>query len=115
MAPPYRQHLFVCTNRRDPNDPRGDCGSKGGEALQKRFKEELAERGLKGDVRANAAGCLDACKQGIAVVVYPEGVWYARVTEDDVSEIVGEHVVGGKPVERLRMPPMKKAPKNEPT
>ena len=102
--PPYRRHIFVCTNRRDPGDSRGDCGSKGGEAVQRRFKEELARRGLKGEVRANQSGCLDTCKHGVSVVVYPEGTWYAQVTPEDVPVLVEEHIVGGKPVERLLMP-----------
>src|SRR4051794_18166945 len=101
--PPYRQHIFVCTNRRDPDDPRGDCGSKGGEEVQKRFKEELGRRGLKAEVRANQSGCLDACKHGISVVVYPEGVWYGGIRVEDVPRIVEEHIVGGRPVDALRM------------
>ncbi len=48
----------------------------GGEAVREALKVELARRGLKGQVRANAAGCLDACAHGPTVVVYPEGVWY---------------------------------------
>jgi (2Fe-2S) ferredoxin len=64
------------------------------------LKAELKRRGLK-DVRANAAGCLDACAHGPSVVVYPEGVWYRGVTVADVPEIVEQHLVGGRPVERL--------------
>jgi (2Fe-2S) ferredoxin len=55
-------------------------------------------------VRANRAGCLDACEAGVTVVVYPEGVWYARVTPDDVDTIIDEHIMGGRPVEHLRIP-----------
>ena len=106
--PPYRHHIFVCTNRRAPDDPRGDCGSKGGDEVQKRFKEELKRRGLKGDVRANKAGCLDTCKLGVSVVVYPEGIWYAHVTPDDVAEVVDEHLLQGRPVQRLLMPGVSK-------
>lgn len=54
-------------------------------------------------MRANAAGCLDACAFGTSVVVYPEGVWYGGVKAEDVLEIVESHLLGGKPVERLRM------------
>jgi (2Fe-2S) ferredoxin len=104
MPLPYRRHIFVCTNRRPEGDPKGCCAEKGSEQVRALFKAELDKRGLKGQVRANAAGCLDQCALGITVVVYPEGVWYARVRPEDVAEIVEEHIVGGRPVERLRMP-----------
>ncbi len=68
------------------------------------FKHQLEAAGVKG-VRANAAGCLDACERGVAVCVYPEAVWYEGVTKSDVAEIVREHVQGGRPVERLLMKP----------
>ncbi len=103
MPPPYKRHIFVCTNRRPDGHPKGCCATKGSEEVRARFKAELDKRGLKTDVRANAAGCLDACENGIAVVVYPDNVWYARVTLDDVATIVDEHIVGGRPVERLRL------------
>jgi (2Fe-2S) ferredoxin len=99
----FRHHVFVCENRRDPSDPRGCCAARGGEAVREALKAELKRRGLKGSVRANGAGCLDACAQGPAVVVYPEGVWYGHVRPEDVPEIVERHLVGGEPVERLRL------------
>ncbi len=101
--PPYQRHVFVCTNRREPDNPKGCCALKGSEAVLERFKAELHQRGLKAKMRANAAGCLDACAFGVSVVVYPEGVWYAGVRAEDVVEIVESHLVGDVPVERLRM------------
>jgi (2Fe-2S) ferredoxin len=99
----FRHHVFVCENRRDPSDPRGCCAAKGSEAIRAALKEELARRGLKRQIRANAAGCLDACAFGPTVVVYPEGVWYGGVRAEDVPEIVERHLIGGEPVERLRL------------
>jgi (2Fe-2S) ferredoxin len=99
----FRHHVFVCENRRPNDDPRGSCGAKGSEAIREALKEELARRGLKGAVRANAAGCLDACAHGPSIVVYPEGVWYGGVRVEDVPEIVESHLVNGVPVERLRI------------
>jgi (2Fe-2S) ferredoxin len=55
-------------------------------------------------VRANKAGCLDQCEPGPTVVVYPEAVWYGGVTEADVDQIIDEHIVAGRPIERLIIP-----------
>jgi (2Fe-2S) ferredoxin len=99
----FRHHVFVCENRRPEDDPRGSCGCKGSAAIREALKAELARRGLKREIRANAAGCLDACADGPAMVVYPEGVWYGRVSVEDVPEIVERHLVNGVPVERLRL------------
>lgn len=96
----FRHHVFVCENRRPDGDPRGCCAAKGGAEIRAALKAELKRRGLR-DVRANAAGCLDACADGASVVVYPEGVWYGGVRVEDVPEIVEEHLVGGRPVARL--------------
>lgn len=110
MPPPFAKHIFVCTNRRPDGVPKGCCASKGSEDIRLAFKKELDARGIKGDIRANASGCLDACEKGVAVVVYPEGIWYGGVTLADVAVIVDEHVVGGRPVERLRMSPFERKP-----
>jgi len=100
----YRHHVFICINRRSAEDPRGCCNADGSERLRARFKEEVARRGLKKTVRANASGCLDQCEHGPTVVVYPEAVWYGRVQVEDVAEIVESHLIGGQPVERLLLP-----------
>lgn len=97
-------HLFVCTNDRPPGHPRGCCKERGSEALVQLFKQELAKLGLHKEVRAQKAGCLDACEDGPTVVIYPEGVWYGRVQERDVAEIVQSHFVEGIPLDRLKIP-----------
>jgi (2Fe-2S) ferredoxin len=99
----FRHHVFVCENLRAEDDPRGSCGRKGSAEIRKALKEELKRRGLDKQIRANASGCLDACAFGPSIVVYPEGVWYGHVSVADVPEIVERHLVGGEPVERLRM------------
>jgi (2Fe-2S) ferredoxin len=101
--PHYERHVFICVNRRDPDNPKGSCAERGSEAVRDEFKRMLHERGLKGRIRANAAGCLDQCSRGVAVVVYPEQVWYGGVKVEDVSRIIDEHLIGDVPVERLRM------------
>ena len=97
----YQKHVFVCTNRRDPQNPKGSCANSGAEEICQIFKKELAERGLRGTMRANSSGCLDRCAHGPTVVVYPEGVWYSIRTADDAKEVIDEHLVNGRPVERL--------------
>ena len=102
--PPFDQHLFICCNRREPGNARGSCDPTGSEALQQAFKKALAERGLTRRIRANKSGCLDQCEFGPTVVVYPDAVWYSKVTEADVDEIINEHIIGGRPVTRLLLP-----------
>jgi len=99
--PKFERHIFICGNVRPPGHPRGCCDPTGQAELEKMFKKKLAERGLKGKVRANHAGCLDQCEHGPNLVVYPEAVWYGRVSLADVDEIVDSHIVQGRPVERL--------------
>ncbi len=98
----FERHIFICENVREKGHERGCCAEKGGEQVRELFKKALAKRGLKGRMRANKAGCLDQCEIGPTVVVYPEGVWYGLVrTAEDVDEIVDQHLIGGKVVERL--------------
>jgi (2Fe-2S) ferredoxin len=71
--------------------------------LVKAFKKEIKDRGLSVNMRAQKAGCMDICELGPTVVVYPEGVFYGKVQLSDVLEIVEEHLVNDRPVERLRL------------
>jgi (2Fe-2S) ferredoxin len=57
----------------------------------------------QGKVRVNMAGCLDRCDEGPVMVIYPEEVWYTYVDQEDVDEIVQEHLVHGRVVERLKI------------
>lgn len=100
---PLERHVFVCTNERPAGSPKGCCSGKGAREVRERLKRLAFQAGLKGRVRINSAGCLDACELGVTLVVYPEAVWYGRVTVEDVDELFREHVLGGRPVERLRI------------
>ncbi len=100
----FERHIFICTNRRLPENPRGCCDPEGLGDLQLSFKQELAARGLNSRVRANRAGCLDQCEHGPTVVIYPESVWYGGVKPEDVVEIIESHIIKLKPVERLMLP-----------
>lgn len=102
--PSFERHVFVCTNERTPDHPRGCCKARGGEEVRNALKRELTARGVQTLVRANVAGCLDQCEHGVAMVVYPEQVWYGGVTPADVPEIVERHILGGQYVTRLMIP-----------
>jgi (2Fe-2S) ferredoxin len=101
--PKFEHHIFICTNQRPPENPRGCCDPQGLGALQLCFKKELARRGLKATVRANKAGCLDQCEHGPTVVIYPEAVWYGGVGPEDVAEIVESLLLNQTPVKRLML------------
>lgn len=101
----YRRHIFFCLNARE--DGRTSCAHQGAEAGFEHCKVRVKRLGLagKGELRVNRAGCLDRCAGGPVAVVYPEGTWYTFVDQADVDEIIDAHLVGGKPVERLMLPP----------
>src|ERR1051325_3124501 len=99
----YERHVFVCTNRRAAEDSRGCCAAKNSEEIRAMLKVAVKAAGLSARVRINGAGCLDFCHFGACLAVYPENVWYGRVTKADVEEIVREHFVNGRPVMRLRI------------
>lgn len=99
----YRHHVFFCTNlRKDGRQSCEDCGASRVRAYAKDRIKKLKLAG-PGQVRVNTAGCLDRCSEGPVMVVYPEGVWYTYVDEEDVEEIIQEHLVGGRVVERLKI------------
>ncbi len=100
----YRHHVFFCENLRDEPD-RACCARHGASDLRDYCKAQVKAKGLAGEgkVRVNKAGCLDRCEEGPCVVVYPEGVWYTYVDKADIDEIVEEHLVNGRVVERLRI------------
>lgn len=101
--PAYEHHVFVCLNSRPAGAPRKSCTCDGTSELLTRLQQLVREAGLGGRVRINKAGCLDQCEHGPMMVVYPEAVWYSNVKPEDANEIVTEHLVGGRPVERLRI------------
>ena len=103
--PPYEKHIFICTNQRPEGHPRGCCMDKGGMEVRVALARGLAARGLKGVVRANKSGCLDACELGVSVVVYPEGLWYLGVTPEDADEIIETSITGDGIVGRLAAKP----------
>jgi (2Fe-2S) ferredoxin len=98
----YLKHIFICTNQRKPGE-RICCGEETGMKIVEAFKEGIKKRGLKMTVRAQRTGCFDICEHGPTVAVYPEGVFYGHVQVSDVEEILEQHILNDKPVERLRL------------
>jgi (2Fe-2S) ferredoxin len=96
----YQKHVFICTY--GPycwfDADQGDT-----DAYLAYLKKKVAEAGLRDTIRINRSGCLNQCGHGPVVVVYPEGVWYGGVTFGDLDEIFQEHLLGDRPVERLRL------------
>jgi (2Fe-2S) ferredoxin len=99
----YQYHVFFCCNQRD--DGRPCCNNHGAQQVRDYAKSRVKELGLagKGKARINQAGCMDRCEEGPVIVVYPEGVWYTYIDKHDVDEIIEEHLVNGRVVERLRI------------
>ena len=89
----YRSHVLVCGGT--------GCSSSGSAKLIERFEEQLKEKGLDKEVKVIRTGCFGLCEAGPVVIVYPEGTFYSRVKEDDVDEIVSEHLLKGRKVQRL--------------
>jgi len=88
-----RSHVLVCGGT--------GCTSSGSPAIREHLEKELQKQGLDEEIKVVQTGCFGLCALGPIMIVYPEGTFYSRVTEDDVTEIVSEHLLKGRPVERL--------------
>lgn len=95
----FHHHVFVCTNRKPDDD--GCCAARGSEQVLEKFRAGIRARNLQGDVHVTACGSLGTCGHGPNMVVYPDGTWYSGVTVNDIDEIIEQHLVAGKVVERL--------------
>jgi (2Fe-2S) ferredoxin len=99
-----KKHVFVCTQSRPEDHPRGSCAAKGSGDILQEFKQEFEKRQLWGRYAVAGSTCLGTCGTGPSVLVYPEGVMYGNVSKEDVAAIIEEHLLGDKPVERLQLP-----------
>ncbi len=88
-----RTHVLVCGGT--------GCTSSGSVKIQDALNAEIAARGLEEEIKVVGTGCFGLCALGPIMIVYPEGTFYSCVTPDDVPEIVEEHFLKGRPVERL--------------
>lgn len=103
---PIRHHVFVCTGK--------SCSARDSAEVLAAFERELKERGVlfgreakgknpKGKIVLTECASVGFCAIGAAVMIYPDGVWYAQVRASDVPEIIEEHLVNGRVVERLAL------------
>ena len=103
---PIRFHVFVCTGK--------SCSAVDSAAVKEAFERELKARGIlfgkeakgknpRGSVVLTECASVGFCAIGAAVMVYPDGVWYAQVRAEDVPEIIEEHILNGRVVERLAL------------
>ncbi len=101
--PYYKYHMFFCINQRPPGE--ACCANHGSPAMRDYAKQRVKTLGLSGPggARVNTAGCMDRCELGPTIVIYPEGVWYSYVDKEDIDEIIDEHLMHGRIVERLRI------------
>ncbi|MDY6981260.1 MAG: (2Fe-2S) ferredoxin domain-containing protein [Pseudomonadota bacterium] len=99
----YKHHVFFCVNQREEGET--CCANFGAQRLRDYAKQRVKELGLhgKGEIRINNAGCLDRCEEGPVIVVYPDETWYTYVDEEDIDEIIEEHLLNGRVVERLKI------------
>jgi (2Fe-2S) ferredoxin len=97
----YQHHVFFCTNQRDNGEL--CCAQAGAVQLRDYAKKKIKALGLAGEakVRINSAGCLDRCSEGPLMVIYPEETWYTFVDQQDVDEIIDQHLIKGQIVARL--------------
>jgi NADH:ubiquinone oxidoreductase subunit F (NADH-binding)/(2Fe-2S) ferredoxin/Pyruvate/2-oxoacid:ferredoxin oxidoreductase delta subunit len=91
--PFYRSHVLVCGGT--------GCTSSGCERVQEALRASLKKEGLDKEIAVVQTGCFGFCRLGPIVIIYPEGAFYTQVRPDDVPEIVSEHLIKGKIVERL--------------
>lgn len=101
--PFYRYHVFFCTNQRD--DGAACCATKDAQALRDYAKARTKALNIAGpgQCRVNSAGCMDRCGEGPVLAIYPEGTWYTFVDKEDIDEIIQEHLLNGRVVDRLKI------------
>ena len=88
-----RAHVLICGGT--------GCTSSGSKSIQAAFNDALAAQGLSEEVKIVQTGCFGLCALGPVVIVHPDGTFYSQVKPEDVEEIVSEHLLKGRVVERL--------------
>ncbi|MDX1779055.1 MAG: NAD(P)H-dependent oxidoreductase subunit E, partial [Thermodesulfobacteriota bacterium] len=89
----YRAHVLVCGGT--------GCKASHSEAIFNALKQEVETQGLAKEIKVVETGCNGFCAAGPIMVLYPGGIFYQRIKAEDVPEIITEHLINGKPLERL--------------
>lgn len=99
----FKHHVFFCCNQREEGEC--CCNNLGATDAQIYAKDRIAQLNLrgKGKIRINKTGCMGRCDEGPIIAVYPEGIWYHYVDKEDVEEIIQEHLIQGRVVDRLKI------------
>ena len=87
---PYIRQIHICINNRNGESP--SCGYSGSEEVVEELRKVCKERNLKGKIRVVRSGCLDVCAFGPNMMIWPEGLWYMKVTKNDVPQIVDTYL-----------------------
>ncbi|HPZ05819.1 MAG TPA: NADH-quinone oxidoreductase subunit NuoF [Clostridiales bacterium] len=89
----YRAHVLICGGT--------GCTSSNSNKIKQELEAQINKNNLEKEIKLVTTGCFGLCAEGPIIVVYPEGVMYTMVREEDVEEIVNEHFIKGRPVKRL--------------
>lgn len=98
-----KYHIFICTSCRINGQQKGLCYTKESVDIVTKFMEVIEDYNLSSEVMITNTGCFGICDKGPIVVIYPEGIWYGNLTEENVEQIVEDHIMNGLPVEELRI------------
>ncbi len=83
---PYKRRIYICINNRHGESP--SCGHSGSEEIVEELKKVSKELNLKGKLRVAKSGCMDLCAFGPNMMIWPEGLWYMKVTKENIPEII---------------------------
>ncbi|WP_342147279.1 (2Fe-2S) ferredoxin domain-containing protein [Rickettsiella endosymbiont of Aleochara curtula] len=97
----YQQHIFLCTNLRENN--KDCCAKRGAKPLLDYLKTKikLLMENQQQKIRVSHSGCLGRCSLGPLLVIYPESTWYHYNTQQDIDEIIKQHLIKKQIVHRL--------------